>query len=221
MVYLFIAGAAIIAQVAVTILAFHLIRVTGRHYVWFFLVAAAGFMVFRRTIPFFQYRFGVGPTFCDWLFEISGLLISILLFVGAMWVIPRLSGIARARDEIADECSAVSQIVRDNSIATFVIDNRHRVTQWNRACENLTDVFASYIKGTTEAWSAFYEKQRPTLCDLLLDGATPEAIKQAYSGGSRPSSLVEEGWEAEAFFPNPRGGRLAVLHGLRPPRHQG
>lgn len=206
MVYLVLAGAAVIVQVVVTVIAFRLTRVTGKHYVWVFLVGAAGLMLFRRIVPFLQRCCGFNPGYWDWLSEVCGLVISVLLLVGALWVIPRISGIARSRDEIAEEYSTVAQIVRDNSIATFVLDRNHKVTHWNRACENLTGISASDIKGTTEAWRAFYEKQRPTLSDLLLDEAAPETIINAYSGDGRPSSIIDEGWEVEAFFPGLRGG---------------
>jgi diguanylate cyclase (GGDEF)-like protein/PAS domain S-box-containing protein len=55
-------------------------------------------------------------------------------------------------------------------IPTFVIDVHGRVIIWNTACERLTGVQAYEMLGTADHWKAFYEDQRPTLADLVIDG---------------------------------------------------
>jgi two-component system sensor histidine kinase EvgS len=95
----------------------------------------------------------------------------------------------------------LSQIIEGNSIATFVIDRQHRVTHWNRACQNLTGIRVEEILGGRELWKAFYEKQRPLLADLIVEKASAQKICSYYERNCRPSSVVEGAYEAEKFFP--------------------
>ena len=47
-----------------------------------------------------------------------------------------------------DNRDLLAQIVRNNPIATFVLDADHRVTHWNRACEAATGTPAGQVLGT-------------------------------------------------------------------------
>jgi PAS domain S-box-containing protein len=95
----------------------------------------------------------------------------------------------------------LSQIIEGNSIATFVIDRQHRVTHWNRACQNLTGIRMEEILGGYELWKAFYEKQQPLLADLIVEKASAQKICSYYDRNCRPSGVVEGAYEAEKFFP--------------------
>ena len=86
-------------------------------------------------------------------------------------------------------------------VATFVLDVEHRVTHWNRACETLTGVRVHDIIGTNEQWRAFYERERPVMADIILNGAKESAVSEFYYGKYRPSSLIPGAYEAEDFFP--------------------
>lgn len=102
----------------------------------------------------------------------------------------------------------LSQIVEGNPVATIVIDAQHRVTHWNRACAALTGVPASEVIGKSEQWRAFYPQPRPILGDMIVSGATAQAIEEFYAGKFRPSPLIEGAYEAEDFFPAfGQGGR--------------
>ena len=104
-----------------------------------------------------------------------------------------------------DNRDLLAQIVRNNPIATFVLDADHRVTHWNRACEALNLMPAPSMVGTRDQWRAFYDEQRPVLADLVLDDAFDE-IRSRYGSSCRPSALIENAWEATAFFPDFRSG---------------
>lgn len=62
-------------------------------------------------------------------------------------------------------------------MATFVIDENHTVTHWNRACEVVTGTAAADIIGTRDQWRAFYPAKRPVLADLVLDGSIEGEIE--------------------------------------------
>ncbi len=88
-------------------------------------------------------------------------------------------------------------MIEQCAVAMFAIDNSHRVIHWNRACEELTGLKAEDILGTSHHWKPFYDLQRPTLSDLLIDGQE-EAMQQHYQvyGSSvlMPYSLHAQGW---------------------------
>jgi PAS domain S-box-containing protein len=91
-------------------------------------------------------------------------------------------------------------IVRGSPIATFVIDQHHRVISWNHALEVYSGISAEKIVGTHDPWRAFYDKKRPCMADLLVDGAV-DRIHEWYPGKFARSALVENAYEAIDFFP--------------------
>ena len=95
----------------------------------------------------------------------------------------------------------LSQIVQGSPIPTFVIDHMHRVIFWNRACETLTRISASAVMGTRKHWLAFYSRERPVMADLIVDQATEEQIVGLYGDKFRASTVIEDAYEAEDFFP--------------------
>ncbi len=97
-----------------------------------------------------------------------------------------------------DQALATRLTLENQSIATFVIDRDHRVTQWNHACEILTGIPAAEVLNTTESWRGFYPTPRPCLADLVLDGLEAEA-DQHYELFT-PSTVLQGGWHAEGWF---------------------
>lgn len=97
-------------------------------------------------------------------------------------------------------------LLEGSSIATFVIDRRHQVIFWNRACECVTGLAARDVVGTDHHWSPFYPAQRPVMADLILDGATPEEVSRHYGDFWRQSAVIPGAYESEGFFPSMGGG---------------
>jgi len=101
-----------------------------------------------------------------------------------------------------------AQVVELNPIATFVINDSHIITHWNRACELLTACKAADIIGSNRQWQPFYQEERPVMADILLEGAKESDVDQFYHGKYRHSKLIEGAYEAEDFFPHfSNGGR--------------
>ncbi len=96
----------------------------------------------------------------------------------------------------------LSQIVASFPIPVFVLDNDHIVTHYNPALENLTGLAADEIIGTRDAWRAFYGAARPTMANLIVDGAPEEEIARYYRDKYRPSAVKNGAYEAEDFFPD-------------------
>ncbi len=97
----------------------------------------------------------------------------------------------------------LSQIVDGTSIPTFVIDAEHRITHWNKACTQLTGKASETMLGQVHAWRAFYRTSRPTMADLIVDGADDTTLARYYDQYSR-SSLIPGGIDAEAMVPGVR-----------------
>ncbi len=98
--------------------------------------------------------------------------------------------------------TVMKQIIQGSTIPTFVINEDHVVTHWNRALEVLSGISAQEIVGTQKQWTPFYRSQRPTMADVILDQADEQEIARLYGSHWRKSGLIEGGYEAEGFFPN-------------------
>jgi len=96
----------------------------------------------------------------------------------------------------------LTQIVESIPIPTFVLDNDHVVIHYNPALENLTGIAYDEIYGTRDAWKAFYGAARPTMADLIVDGAPEREIARYYRGKYHKSTVKEGAYEAEDFFPD-------------------
>lgn len=122
--------------------------------------------------------------------------------------LPQIVAEARARRQreaeatLADSHLRLQQIVEGSTVPTFVLDQKHVVTHWNKACAALTGVPAAEVVGTRRQWSAFYPQPRPVMADLILDGASEQEVARFYRDHFRPSPLVAGAYEAEAFFPH-------------------
>jgi diguanylate cyclase (GGDEF)-like protein/PAS domain S-box-containing protein len=100
------------------------------------------------------------------------------------------------------------QLMEMLAIPVFVLDTSSRVIIWNRACERLTGVMASEVIGSRDHWRSFFEEQRPTLADLLMQeriGDTCE-VHHLHPRQGQPNHLSAEGW-----CDMPRMGRRRYL----------
>jgi PAS domain S-box-containing protein len=104
--------------------------------------------------------------------------------------------------ELIESERTLSQIIQGSTLPTFVIDNRHIVTHWNNAMEELTGVPAEEIVGTNKHWTPFWDEERPAMADVVLDQIGEEEIRKLYGRTWRKSSLIEGAYEAEIFFAN-------------------
>lgn len=95
----------------------------------------------------------------------------------------------------------LSQSIQGSTIPTFVIDENHMITHWNRALEKLTGKTAKEMVGSRRQWDPFYKAERPSLADVVLDQAGEAELQALYGGHWRKSALIENAFEAEGFFP--------------------
>lgn len=105
----------------------------------------------------------------------------------------------------------LAKIIDGSSIPSFVINKQHKVIYWNIAIEALTGLKRERIIGTDEQWRAFYTEKRPTMADLMVDGAPASEIQAYYRGKFKKSKLIDGAYEAEDFFLD-LGGNGKWLH---------
>jgi len=96
----------------------------------------------------------------------------------------------------------LAQIIDGSTIPTFVIGKDHKVTHWNKALERLSGWPADEIVGTTKSWAPFYDKERPSMADVILDRIDEAQVEQLYGSKWRQSALIEGAYEADAYFPH-------------------
>ena len=104
--------------------------------------------------------------------------------------------------ELIDKERTLYQIIQGSTIPTFVINQDHIVTHWNKALEKLSGVAAEQAIGTNRQWAPFYDSPRPSMADVVLDQISEEDIRRLYANAWRKSALIDEAYEAEGFFPN-------------------
>lgn len=104
-------------------------------------------------------------------------------------------------EELIEKEQTMAQIINGSTIPTFVLNKDHRVAHWNRAMEQLTGKRAEKMVGTRNAWMPFYNQERPTMADVILDQIDNARIMELYGTKWRPSILIKGAYEAEVFFP--------------------
>jgi diguanylate cyclase (GGDEF)-like protein/PAS domain S-box-containing protein len=102
-----------------------------------------------------------------------------------------------------------SQLMEMLAVPVFVLSPDSRVMIWNRACERLTGVSAGEVIGTDQHWKSFYDQQRPTLADLVIQNRTDE-IRHLYPRHAK-THPINANLSAESWCDMPRMGRRRYL----------
>lgn len=105
----------------------------------------------------------------------------------------------KALEDLRNSEEKLKNMLNGSSIPQFFVNQNHEVVLWNDALVKLSGIKAADMVGTKNHWKAFYQKKRPCLVDLLLDGAI-EKMPDWYSEKYQKSKLVENGYEATDYF---------------------
>jgi len=104
------------------------------------------------------------------------------------------------REDLLEVEKEISQIIQGSTVPTFIINNEHIITHWNRACEELAGCKAHDLVGTDRQWVPFRSAKRPTMADVIVGGMSEEEVSKYYGSSWRKSGLINEAYEAEEFF---------------------
>lgn len=121
------------------------------------------------------------------------------------------------QDKIDEEISFIESLVTNSAAPIFVLDRNHRIIYWNAALGKLSGHNADEMKGTMRQWEVFYQEQRPTLADVVLDhaqGSLPNLYDKY-----RPSPLVEGAFQAEGWYHLGNTGRHYLRFNAAPIRN--
>ena len=111
----------------------------------------------------------------------------------------------RTEQAILQQKKTTEGILEGLPVPAFVIDRQHRITYWNRACEEVTSFSRQQMIGSTNQWLPFYDQERPTLVDLVMD-QNIKALEHYYQGQNlRKSSHFPGAFETTVHFPQPGG----------------
>ena len=89
---------------------------------------------------------------------------------------------------------ALSELLDGHPVATFVINNEHVITHWNKACEHLLGWSTEAMVGTSKHGVAFYAREKQMLADMIVSGDSVGLDKHSQS------ALIPGAYEAEEFF---------------------
>ncbi|MBA3012336.1 MAG: PAS domain S-box protein [Proteobacteria bacterium] len=106
------------------------------------------------------------------------------------------------REDLMEVEKELSQIIQGSMIPTFIINNEHILTHWNRACEELTGHDAYELVGTDRQWVPFRSAKRPTMADVIVGQMSEADVRKYYGSSWRKSKIIKEAYEAEEFFPH-------------------
>ncbi|MDI9570867.1 MAG: PAS domain-containing protein [Pseudomonadota bacterium] len=119
-------------------------------------------------------------------------------------------------EALAQERKVIVGIMEGSPIPTFVINRRHEVIFWNRACEELTGFAAGQMIGTDKHYMPFYGTKRPLIADLIVDQDIVSLERLYGSKRVRKSAKVEGAYEARDFYLD-LGGQSRHLYFLAAP----
>lgn len=101
----------------------------------------------------------------------------------------------------------IDDILARSPIPTFILDNNHRVVQWNSACEEITGLPAQDILGL-EIWEGFTVNDQGSMADIMLGDI--DVVSDRFKDSI--VSHTETGWfELNMFLPKFKGGKRAII----------
>ena len=119
---------------------------------------------------------------------------------------------------VKEQKEFAEKLLQNAAAPIFVIDSRHRVLIWNRACELLTGLKRGELKGTESHWRGFYDHPCSCLVDLAVDDS-PENWPEHYAS-QPPARLPEGGLQAEGWRTCVDGRKKYLIFRAAPIRNE-
>ena len=118
------------------------------------------------------------------------------------------------KESMREQERLAEELIENSAVATFVLNRQHKVVLWNKACEELTGILASYMKGTDYQWKPFYTQKRPVLADIIID-ARFDDMPSLY-GKYAQSTLLKNGLQSEGWYQNLNGRDRYIIFDASP-----
>ena len=165
-------------------------------------------LLFRKG---YQFSSIIPPEFASTYFMCIYMicLLAILLFA---FLFEKEKSDALLREQSKSRTIRESKKYMDNifdryPLPTFVLDRRHRVIQWNRACSEISGLSPEEILGK-EVWKGFHMNgQEKSMADILLEDIN--SISDLYKDDIVSSNM---GWfEVNTYLPRLNGGGRVTI----------
>lgn len=111
----------------------------------------------------------------------------------------------RTEKKLEAEEKKHNAVIRGSPLPQLVIDTDHRIVSWNTAMEHFSGLPASQMIGETTFGTIFYNRDRPLLADLIVDGKY-DKIPEIFPENCKKSSYLDETWEGITFSDLHHGG---------------
>lgn len=129
-----------------------------------------------------------------------------------------ITGRVRLTALVEEQGEFLEGLVQQSAVPTFVLNPKHEVVIWNRACEVMTGVPAKEMLCGNEPWKAFYRHKRAVLADVVISAALKEDPEQAVEVFEQ-ASFIPEGLQAEGWCHRLNGRERYLLFNAAPIRN--
>lgn len=173
---IFLAGA-IVLQITAAVLAFRLIRVTGRLSAWILVSIALVLMAVRRIIPFIRALLGNDSSSIDPLNEFIGLVLSGFMVVGIAMIGPIFKKIFQSERELKESEQRFRSYFELPLVGVAIVsEDKHWLTVNDRLCEMLAFSRQELMTMTTDELTYPEDLKR----ERVLDRSVVEGNSDGY-----------------------------------------
>ena len=117
-------GCSIILQLTAAVMAFRLIKLTGRYKAWVVIAIALFLMAIRRIIPFYRLLTSDSSYQPESFNEILGLVLSLFFVLGIAKIVPLFIAIRQSEKEAKDSEEKYRSLFNNANDAIYLIDHR-------------------------------------------------------------------------------------------------
>jgi PAS domain S-box-containing protein len=137
----------IVIQAAAAIMAFRLIRITGRRPAWSLIVLALALMAVRRVVPLYHLITGDLSHAPDFLNEVIGLALSTVMAVGIARIAPIFAERKQAEDALRESVAFQGSLLDAIPIPVFYKDRGGQYIGFNKSYETFLGVTKDQLIG--------------------------------------------------------------------------
>jgi PAS domain S-box-containing protein len=144
------------------------------------------------------------------VYLLSLLITLLMVFLFESEKTAALSREKQKADALQESKRYIDDILKQSPLPTFILDQSHRVVQWNQACVDLSDISAEKALGKP-VWEGFHiNDYGMSLADMILKD--PQMVRKHFQNAS--VSKTTSGWfELELFFPKLKDGQRVIVTG--------
>jgi PAS domain S-box-containing protein len=147
-----------VLQLTAAVMAYRLIRLSGKRTAWSLIAIALVLMSIRRVIPLYHLLSGDSAFAPDLLNEIIGLVLSALMVLGVAGITPLFSAIKRSHEALRKSEELYRAVFENTGTATVLIEENTVISHANTEFEKLSKCSRQEIEGE-KSWTDFVVKE--------------------------------------------------------------